>query len=152
MPARRYPDSFNRSSTKLKMVKGSSSNHRLSLREKAALAWKSERPMREVARLEKRARQITAVRARLREIFGTEYEIKVGIDEDKQIVAMIEDLRFIAICYDCEIFNISLIEKCPQCGKDMPLGFVSNLADIGELMEEFEAGNIHECSFNQLQS
>lgn len=152
MPTRRYPDSLNRSSTKLKMIKGISSNRRLSLRAKAILAWKSERPMREAARLERRARQIIAVRAKLREIFGTECEIKVGIAENKQIVATIEDLRFIAITYECELISISLVEICPRCGEDWPIGLVSNLADVGELIEEFEAGKLHECSLNQPQS
>jgi hypothetical protein len=130
------------------MIKGITSNRQFSLREKAVLAWKAERPMREVARLEKRAKQISAVRAKLTEIFGTEYEIKVGIDENKNIVATIEDLRFTTISYAFERISISLVESCPQCGQDMPIGLVSNLADIGELLEEFEAGKLHECKLN----
>lgn len=132
------------------MITRISNNRNLSLREKAALAWKSERPMREAARMEKYAKQIVAVRVKLTEIFGTEYEIKVGMDENKKIVATIEDLRFTAITYSYQLIDISLVESCPQCGKDMPIGTVSNLADIGELIERLEAGNLHECSSQQV--
>jgi hypothetical protein len=128
------------------------SKHNLSLREKAALAWKSERPIREAARIEKYAKQVAAVRAKLTKIFGTEYEIKVWMDENKRIVATIEDLRFTAITYSYELICISLVESCPRCSEDLPIGTVSNLADIGELIEEFEAGKIHECNLNQPQS
>jgi hypothetical protein len=134
------------------MVERINSKHKLSLREKAALAWKSDRPMREAARLEKRAKDLAAVRAKLTEIFGTEYEIKVGLDENKKIVAVVEDLRFTAITYTYQIIDISLIERCPQCGEDLMIGLVSNLADIGELIEQVEAGKLHECDLNQAKS
>lgn len=124
----------------------------LTLREKAALAWRRERPMREAARLEKRAKQLTAVREKLKSIFGTEYEIKVGIDADETVIATVEDLRFTAITYSYEIITISLVEQCAQCGEDLPIGPVHNLADVGELIEKFEAGKLHECGLNQPQS
>jgi hypothetical protein len=116
-----------------------------SLREKAFLAWERERPMREAARLEKRARQIAALRKKLKEMFGEEYEIKVGIDANKTVIATVEDLRFTAITYAYELLSISLVERCPRCGKEIPIGIVSDLADVGEAIEEFEAGLRHEC-------
>ena len=117
----------------------------LSLREKAILAWQHERPMREAARLEKRAKQLTAVRDKLRAIFSEDYEIKVGIDASEGVVASVEDLRFTAITYSYELITISLVERCPQCGADLPIAPVSNLADIGQALEEFAAGIKHEC-------
>ena len=70
-----------------------------SLREKAILAWEYERPMREAAQLEKRAKQIAALREKLKSMFGKDYEIKIGIDANKTVIAIVEDLRFIAITY-----------------------------------------------------
>lgn len=52
---------------------------RMSLRQRAALAWKNERPLREAARVEKQARQIEAVHAKLEQIFGPGSNIKLGL-------------------------------------------------------------------------
>jgi hypothetical protein len=128
------------------MVREIVSRVSLSLREKAALAWEQERPMREAARLEKRARQIAAVRAQLKRIFGADYEIRVGIDGNGKVMATVEDLRFTVSTYTPEIFSIYLVERCPQCDKELPIGVVSDLADVGQALEEFEAGNTHECN------
>jgi hypothetical protein len=118
----------------------------LTLREKATLAWRHERPMREAARLERRAKQLAAVREKLRVIFGTEYEIKVGIDAEEKVIATVEDLRFTAITYSYELINLSLVERCPRCGEDLPIAPISNLADVGEALEAFESGLRHECN------
>lgn len=118
---------------------------RLTLREKATLAWEHERPMREAARLEKRAKQLAAVREKLRAIFGSEYEIKVGLDANEKVIAAVEDLQFMAITYSHELISISLVERCPRCGKDLPIATVSDLADVGEALERFEVNSNHEC-------
>ncbi|MDQ3816337.1 MAG: hypothetical protein M3362_01440 [Acidobacteriota bacterium] len=117
----------------------------LTVRQKAALAWERERPMREAARLEKRAKMISAAREKLTRIFGAEHEIKVGVEVDGKVIALVEDLRFTTISYYAEIITVSLVEKCPICGLDLPLGPVSNLADVGELLAQFEAGMLHDC-------
>jgi hypothetical protein len=121
----------------------------LNLRQKAALAWIRERPIREAARLEKRVKVLSVVREKLTRIFGRDYEIQVGVESDGKVVAWVEDLRFTTITYSLEFINISLVERCPQCSKDLPIGVVSDLADVGELLEEFAAGKLHECK--QLQ-
>lgn len=121
----------------------------LSLRQKAYLAWKRERPMREAARLEKRAKVLSVVREKLSRIFGSGYEIKVGVETDGKVVAAVEDLRFTTITYSPEFISISLVERCPRCGEDMPIGLISDLADVGELLEEFELGKLHECGQSQ---
>jgi len=118
----------------------------LTLREMAARAWQNERPMREAARLEKRAKQLLAVKEKLRSIFGAEYEIKVGIDANEKVIATVEDLRFMAITYSYELVSVSLVERCSRCGKDLPIATISDLADIGEALERFESGLRHECN------
>jgi hypothetical protein len=128
------------------MVEGIVGKGVLSLREKAALAWEHERPMREAAQLEKRARQIAAVRAQLRRIFGAEYDVRVGIDANGKVIATVEDLKFTVSSYSPEFFSIYLIERCPRCGKELPIGVVSDLADVGQVLEEFQAGQTHECN------
>lgn len=124
----------------------------LTLRQKAALAWERERPMREATRMEKRVKVLSVVRQKLKRIFGSEYEIKVGVETNGKVVALVEDLRFTTITYSLEFITISLVERCPQCGKDLPIGPVSDLADVGELLAEFEAGKLHECEQTQVSS
>jgi hypothetical protein len=128
------------------MIERIRSNYKLSLRAKATLAWNSERAVREAARLEKRARQIASVMAKLKEILGPEYEIKVGIDKKGVITATVDDLRFTAISYKYELISLSLVEKCSRCGEELPIGLVSDLADVGELLERSETEDFHECS------
>lgn len=116
------------------------------VREKAARAWEHERPMREAARLEKRARQIAALRGKLRSIFGAEYAIQIGINADGKLIATVEDLQFTVSSYSPELFSIYLVEICPRCDKELPIGIVSDLADVGQVLEEFATGLTHECS------
>jgi hypothetical protein len=126
-------------------VEGIGGMGELTLRQKAALAWIRERPLREAARLEKRVKVLSVVREKLTRIFGKEYEIQVGVEPDGKIIAWVEDLRFTTITYSVEFITISLVERCPRCSLDLPIGAVSDLADIGELLEAFVAGKLHEC-------
>jgi hypothetical protein len=121
----------------------------ISLRQKAALAWKCERPMREAAQVEKKARQLEAVHAKLEQMFGQESEIKLGVSTAGTITAQVEDVRFTTDFYEDDFFcslAIILKETCPYCGRDMILGRLDDLADLGKLLEEFEAGISHKCS------
>lgn len=121
----------------------------LSLREKAAVAWKHERPLREAAHVEKQARQLEAVHQKLEQIFGPESEIKLGLSPAGTIIAEIEDLRFTTDFYEDDFFcslSIILKENCPYCGQDMILGHINDLADLGKLLEEFNMGLSHKCS------
>lgn len=121
----------------------------VSLRQRAALAWKSERPLREAARVEKQARQMEAVHAKLEQMFGPESNIKLGLSSTGTITAQVEDVRFTTDFYEDDFFctlAIILKETCPYCGRDMILGRLDDLADLGKLLEEFEAGISHKCS------
>ncbi len=120
----------------------------LSIREKAAIAWKHERPLREAARIEKQARQLEAVDKKLEQMFGPEYEIKLGLSPAGTITAEVDDVRFTTDFYEDDFFcslSIILKEMCPYCGRDMILGAINNLADLGKALEEFEAGISHKC-------
>jgi hypothetical protein len=67
---------------------------RLTLRERAAQAWKHERPLREAARVEKQARQLEAVQKKLEQMFGPESNIKLGLSPAGTVTAEVEDVRF----------------------------------------------------------
>lgn len=121
---------------------------RTNLREKAAAAWKRERPLREAARVEKLARQIEAAEAKLAEMFGPGCEIKMGLNPAGTVRAEVEDLRFLADYYEDDFFcslSIILMETCPSCGRELMLGGVDNLADVGKKLEEFEQGHRLQC-------
>jgi hypothetical protein len=120
----------------------------LSIREKAAIAWKRERPLREAARIEQQARQMEAVDKKLTQMFGPECEIKLGLSPAGTIIAEVENVRFTTDFYEDDFFcslAIILKEICPYCGRDMILGRVDNLADLGKRLEEFESGISHSC-------
>src|SRR5215211_5474201 len=101
------------------------------LRAKAMLTWKRERPMKEAARIEQRVRFMEAVRRKLTQMFGTEYEIKVGIIGEESITATVEEIRFNTCIYNEDIITIIPIERCHYCGKDISLGSIDDLADLG---------------------
>lgn len=120
----------------------------LSIRERAAIAWKRERPLREAARIEKQARQLEAVDKKLTQMFGPECEVKLGISPAGTITAQVEDVRFTSDFYEDDFFcylSITVKEHCPYCDRVMTLGRVENLADLGKLLEEFEQGVSHRC-------
>jgi hypothetical protein len=122
---------------------GNESN--LSLRERAMTAWKRERPLKEAARVEQKARLVEAVRRKLTEMFGTEYEIKVGIVGEERITASVEEMRFNTFIYNEETITIIPVERCLYCGIDVTLGSVEDLADLGRALEELEQGPGHRC-------
>jgi hypothetical protein len=126
-----------------------SKEEHVSLRQRAALAWRHERPLREAARVENQARQLEAVHAKLEQMFGSESKIKLGLSPAGTITAQVEDVRFITDFYEDDFFcslAIILKETCPYCGRDMTLGRLDDLADLGKLLEEFESGVSHKCS------
>jgi hypothetical protein len=120
---------------------------RLSLKAKAALAWELERPAREAARIEQQARELQAVRDKLVKMFGSDHDIKLGIDNRGSITAAVEDLRFRTHIYSFGVLtvNIYLIKKCTDCGEDVPMGRVSDLADLGELISNSDLDGKHTC-------
>jgi hypothetical protein len=121
---------------------------KLTLRKRAARAWKHERPLREAARVEKQARQLEAVQKKLEQMFGPESNIKLGLSSAGTVTAEVEDVRFTTDFYEDDFFcslAIILKETCPYCGRDMILGKVDDLADLGKRLEEFESGISHKC-------
>lgn len=118
---------------------------RLTLRERAVLTWRDERPQREAARLLWQAEKLEKVRGKLAGIVGPEHEIKIGINSKGDITARVEDLQFITYSYDEDLFLIVPVAKCPLCGKDVSLGYIEDLAELGEKLELLEYGYRHEC-------
>ena len=105
--------------------------------------------MRETARVQKLAKQIEAVEAKLAEMFGPGCEIKMGLSPAGTVRAEVEDLRFMADYYEDDFYcslSIILMERCTFCGREFMLGGIDNLADVGKKLEEFEAGISHKCS------
>lgn len=78
-------------------------------------------------------------------MFGPGYEIKVGVSDEERITAIVDNIRFNTFIYNEEVITIIPVEKCPCCGKDVRLGAVNDLAELGEALEEFELGLRHEC-------
>jgi hypothetical protein len=121
-----------------------------SLKAKAALAWERERPTREAARIEKRAREMQAVRDEIVGMFGSDYEVRLGIDDMGRITATVEGIRFTTHVYSFGVITVSifLIERCLSCGEDVPVGQVSDLADLGELISNPDLARKHSCPLN----
>jgi hypothetical protein len=104
--------------------------------------------MREAARVEKQARQLEAVDKKLTQMFGPESKIKVGLTSAGTVTAEVEDVRFTTDFYEDDFFcslAIILKETCSHCGREMMLGRVDDLADLGKRLEEFETGISHRC-------
>jgi|ERR1051325_150105 hypothetical protein len=117
----------------------------LSLSEWAVLTWKRDRPIKKAARLELRARYLQAVRRKLTEICGPNYEIKTGLDKDGGVTAQVDDVRFGTYIYNEQVITIIPVVRCPSCERDVYLGAVEDLAELGEALEEFSVGLRHEC-------
>lgn len=81
-------------------------------------------------------------------MFGPSCEIKMGLSPSGTVRAEVEDLRFLADYYEDDFYcslSIILMETCAFCGRELMLGGVDNLADVGKKLEEFEQEHIHRC-------
>lgn len=117
----------------------------ISLRERALITWKLERPKKEAERLEKKARYLEAVRKKLVDMFGQDYVIKAFLHEDDRITAQVDDVRFSTFIYNEEIITIIPVITCPSCDREVFLGGINDLAELGEALESFIQGLSHEC-------
>ncbi len=121
----------------------SSGNLRLS--ERAAVTWIQERPSKEAERLAQRMRYEQTVRRRLAEMFGQGYEVMTGVNEDGNVIAKVDDVRFSTFIYNDEVMTIIPVVTCSSCGRDVYLGSINDLAELGEALEAFSLGLKHEC-------
>lgn len=119
----------------------------LTLRERAVLTWKRVRPSREASRLLRQAEKLEKVREKLVRIIGSEENIEMGINSNGDITATVEDVQFTTYSYDDDLLHIVPIVKCRFCGKDVSLGFIEDLAELGEKLELLPNGYRHTCSF-----
>lgn len=115
-------------------------SNELSLRALALLTWKLERPTKEAERLELKARYLEAVRRKLVEMFGQDYEVRTAINEDERVTAQVDDMRFKTFIYNEEVITIIPTMICPSCNKEVSLGAINDLAELGEAIEAFNLG------------
>jgi hypothetical protein len=88
------------------------------------------------------------VDTKLEQMFGPKSQVKLGLSPAGTVTAEVEDVRFTADFYEDDAFcslAIILKETCPYCGREMVLGKVDDLADLGKMLEEFETGVSHKC-------
>lgn len=121
----------------------SSGNLRLS--DRATLTWRHERPTKEAVRTERRMKLEQAVRRRLEEMFGPSYEVTTAINGDGNVIAKVDDVRFSTFIYNEEVITVIPIVTCHYCEKDVYLGGINDLAELGEALEAFTLGLQHEC-------
>ena len=117
----------------------------LRLSERAALTWIRERTAKEAERLARRVRYEQVVRRRLAEMFGQGYDVMTGVNEDGNVIARVDDLRFSTFIYNEEVMTIIPVVTCSSCGRDVHLGSINDLTDLGEALEAFSLGLRHEC-------
>src|SRR5215216_5354209 len=107
----------------------------VTLRERAARAWKKERPKR-VAHLLRRASQRRELRDKLKEVFGDDIPIAITTDLQERPVATIEGLRFTFAdqARGGRRKSLMLIDNCPRCEAETGV-IIGTLADLGQLIE-----------------
>lgn len=118
----------------------------VTLRERAARAWKKERPKR-VAHLLGRASRTQELREKLKEVFGEGIPTTITTDLQDRPVATIEGFRFTLADQGREGCpkSLVLIENCPRC--DAETGYViDTLAELGQLFEGLMRMGRSSCS------
>jgi len=107
----------------------------VTLRERAARAWKKERP-KHVAHLLRRASRTQELREKLKEVFGEGIPATITTDLQDRPVATVEEFRFTLADEGREGSpkSLVLIDNCPRC--EAETGFViDTLAELGQLFE-----------------
>ena len=115
------------------------------LSEQAALIWRDKQSVREGPHEALRAINVHAVRRKLIEIFGADYVITVRWKDDRRVTAMVDDVRFSTFIYNERTITVIPVVRCPSCAKDVFLGAVEDLVELGKALKEFEQGMRHEC-------
>lgn len=107
----------------------------VTLRERAARAWKKERPKR-VAHLLTRASRTQELREKLEEVFGEGIPTTITTDLQDRPVATIEGFRFTLADQGREGIpkSLVLIDNCPRCEAETGV-VIDTLAELGQLFE-----------------
>jgi hypothetical protein len=118
----------------------------VTLKERAARAWKKERPKR-VAHLLRRVNRAQELLEKLKEVFGEDIPVAITTDLQDRPVATIEGFRFALadqVREGCPK-SLVLIDNCPRC--EAETGFViDTLADLGQLFEGLTRMGRSSCS------
>lgn len=123
-----------------------------SLYQKALLARRGELvAQRESMLKDKQTKMRDALRQKLTEMFGADYQIEIeGAHAKEELIlgAVIEDLNFLAIRGPGGDISIVLLVPCSRCGHQMPSASLTRLADLGRELLQFEMNGMlrdHEC-------
>lgn len=115
------------------------------LREWALHAWRRERTEEVPDPLELTTRRLDAVRRKLLGMFGSDFEIAAEARDDGKIVARVDDVTFSTFIYDEEMITVIPVVVCQSCEREVFLGGVGSLAELGKAFEDYERGVVHEC-------
>lgn len=114
---------------------------KMSLRERAALAWQDE--------CAKRTSWAGELRQEIEELFGASCSVEIELNGARRPVAKIEGLQFILNIHSedgVETFrHLMLLSNCSKCNRDTGLD-INNLADLGRWLEVLEKQPGEYCS------
>lgn len=120
------------------------------LREYALKAWESEKENRRQSDLKKRKKKAKKIEEEIYDLLpkdAGDFEFQRHLEDDTYgvVVSLTEADQTLRFTFD-DKDNLTVIGECAACRKEALSKPVESAAQLGQMIEAFEAGHSHYCS------
>ena len=120
------------------------------LREYAMKAWEAEKEKQKQSDHKKRKRKAKKIEEEIYDLgpkVTENYDFHRHLEDEKYdvIVSLSEDGQTMRFTFD-DKDDLTLIGICPGCSLEAISKPINTAADLGQMIESFEAGSSHRCS------
>ena len=119
------------------------------LREDALKAWEVEKEKRKQSEFKKRKRKAKKIEEEIYDLLpkdSNDYDFHRDMEDAKYgaVVSLMENDQTLRFTFD-DRDDLALIGACASCRQEALSKPISNLAELGQMIEGFETSPFHEC-------
>jgi hypothetical protein len=120
------------------------------LREYALKAWETEKEKRKQSDFKKRKRRAKKIEEEIYDLLpkdSDDYDFQRNLDDPQYgvVISLTEEGGTLNFLFD-ENDDLAILGKCSACQQDAVSKPISSAADLGKMIEAFEAGAFHDCA------
>jgi hypothetical protein len=120
------------------------------LRDYALKAWETEKEKRKQSDYKKRKRRAKKIEEEIYDLLpkdADDYDFQRNLDDPNYgiVVSLSEEGGTLNFLFD-ENEDLAILGDCPSCKQEAISKPVSSAAELGRLIESFEAGASHKCA------
>jgi hypothetical protein len=120
------------------------------LRDYALKAWENEKEKRRQSDYKKRKRRAKKIEEEIYDLLpkdSDEYDFQRNLDDPQYgvVVSLTEEAGSLNFLFN-EKDDLAMLGECPACHQQAVSPAIFSAADLGRLIEAFEASEAHECA------